>query len=228
MVDYNGKKEDSISYSLIQNTDGMTINKYGQINWIPTEEDEGKSYQIRVGATDGEMSDEFEFEVNVARTELLETLIVGNEMKVVDKSSSLYGLKIITVDKDLDISCIKLAKLPNKFAPSTHYSTYKISDFFIIKEPFNGKVKFEFPIPELPNNMSGFFGASLYTYFDNNRGERKYWGSSYRSNRVNKVLGNKVLKVFPYGVKGLYFIGIPNFYTEKNISERNILLKMID
>ena len=76
-------EEDTLTYTLLMNPDGMTINEStGVVSWTPTEDQEAESYTVTIEVSDGKKSVFQTFTITVAEVLLDHIEVVPSEMTV--------------------------------------------------------------------------------------------------------------------------------------------------
>lgn len=216
---YYTSRSENLTFSLVQAPNGMTINsKYREIYWTPQNSDEGKDFNITVGATDGDISKQVSFNISVADGTPLQFSIQGDTLTIDEPNNSLNGISFKKVSGEvfapIDINFI------NKSAEPEIPSNYtKLTDVFAILSKIRmyggDEIEIRLPVSLIPEESTS--NLRLFYYETNATGRVKFksiagtkWQAQWRSvGWISTSLEEDFVVIRSHDiVDGLYFIGI--------------------
>ena len=206
----------NLNYALIQKPDGMTINSLGVISWKPTEADEGKSFDIEVKVSNGNLSKNLVFSVNVVQGNILKTKITNNILTLDEPSSCNFesfhdlGRFSITVPlgKEELLEKIVIKKIDDNFLDipnnlnrdSCIFSITGVSD---LNEEYN----ITLPVYDVGNNNT-YNSIRLYEYTNKLKDSDGGYTLIENPNNVEITSDKKLMiQVKRRDLEGVFFIG---------------------
>ncbi len=210
---------DPLVYTLLNGPVGMTIDiDTGSIQWTPEDADEGNSFTVGVSVTDGNRTDDIDLQIYVTQPTLLNTVVSGQTMTVVDPNSNLNGLSITSSG---DLNDLVLERIDSTSVPQLPKSIIRFSDVFVVKEPFDSEVEFKIPLNDIINNF-GLVDLKLFSYVEAFDVEGKFWSRILLDQNLAFEGDKLYLKISTGGLQGIYFFGTSFVrYSTNNTAEKN-------
>jgi len=157
-LDYKHNGSSAPIYVLEGEPEGMILDG-NQLIWTPSEEDEGKSYTIKVRLqTDPgyliELSDEGSFELRVAKKTQYDTTLTDKTLTIVDNNTLFHQASIKILDKNLTVDGLKIVHI-DTLSETLFVENYKnrISDIFMLNKDNNGPILLRIPVKNIPQDI---------------------------------------------------------------------------
>jgi len=230
-VVYTG--HETLSFILETAPPDMDINlSTGEISWIPQEDDEGKTFDVKVAVNDGSLFARNTFQINVVKPEPIQANINNEVLTVTDENSNLKGLNISTtsIKRNMkkmnkstsstnNINNLTVEKVPESSVPNIPTWIERLTDIFFIKQNFVESTEIRMPIRNLPEN-SRLIDVNLYSYVKADDIPEPIWSTVLVNISYEGTAENPVLVVKLNGLNGLFFFGIKK--TNRTLNQNTI------
>jgi hypothetical protein len=216
-ITYTGNE--NLSYTLVENPDGMTIDiNSGLISWIPPESAGGNNYSVKAKVTDGILFSEVSFNVVVVDVVPLQKIVQDDTLSVTEDTNSLNGLSLKALSSELDLNLVNLNIIKDNFVPTIPAYINKLTNIFSVTPAGNGNIQVRFPKSLLPSNAS-IFDLKLFHYATNMKGVDDSWVSLGTDFDLEGDSENPIVVITIHNMEGIYFIGIQESTPASSIHE---------
>jgi len=202
--EYNNNDYDNLKITLIKSPKGMKL-EYGHAVWTPKTSDNGKSYNIELEITNGNVSSRINFKINVVTLgKALPTVIKDNSLIVQSTKTCDFngneGRFAITLPEeyknylnDIKIRPIEIHQMPVPYKAKPLSCLFKIETFNdmhrLQKNNKELHIKVELPIYNHQGLFNILFDTKLYVYhsgyFIKHLGAEWFWDTLYRVEKTN-------------------------------------------
>ena len=229
-VAYTGHER--LSFALADAPDGMVIDlSTGTILWTPEEADENMSHAVTVSVNDGALFAEVSFQISVIQPRSLVTDLVSGVLTVTDTETDLQGMTIKNANSEADasnaprsggqgstgsLSDLGLMVVPDSGLHPIPENVLRVSDAFLIKQPYRTSVVIEFPLEGLPAG-STVTDVDIYALSGAEDVQGVFWFPVFVDFEYGGSADAPIIKVWLEGLQGTFFFGVRQ--GERNTTE---------
>ena len=202
----------AVNYELLNAPAGMTIDRHGTIKWTPPMGSAGSSTMFSVRATlrarpIQNFESVLDLTVNVAPVETVNTEVVGNELRVVDASTSANDLRFQFLS-DSPVGR-ELKRVDSQYLPPIPSIVTRLTDIVYSTDLTEGDIRLLVPLSVLPDESDW---SRLAIYYRLNSTRVQGWSSGSPAREVINVEGVEYAVLKSYSVQGEHFIGLKPVY----------------